>query len=399
MSEKMEREDFDIAKLFAGYLAGNLTAEQQSELDGWLEASEDNRRLFERVCRGETVAELNRMAGRYHREDAWRKLEKELRAQKGVTLRRWRLWAAVLVLPLCLSYFLLHRMGGEPEQAETVAVGQPGVPKAVLTLADGSVVELKGDDEFELKELDGTRINKDSAMLAYVQGSDSPVGSAQPVYNRVDIPRGGEYSLILSDGTVVYLNAMSSLRFPVSFGGDTREVELTGEAWFQVAKDTAHPFIVRTGEIRVQVLGTQFNISSYPEDAAVRTTLVEGSVRVSEGRGHESVVIRPSQQAVFCKSSGVLEVEEVDVSPFIAWKNGKFDFRDWRLEDIMVYLSRWYKIDVFYQREELKDMRFGCHINRYSEIGPILEFLESTGRVKATLKGNTVVLSEAQSEK
>lgn len=339
------------------------------------------------------------MAGRYHREDAWRKLEKELRAQKGVTLRRWRLWAAVLVLPLCLSYFLLHRMGGEPEQAETVAVGQPGVPKAVLTLADGSVVELKGDDEFELKELDGTRINKDSAMLAYVQGSDSPVGGAQPVYNRVDIPRGGEYSLILSDGTVVYLNAMSSLRFPVSFGGDTREVELTGEAWFQVAKDTAHPFIVRTGEIRVQVLGTQFNISSYPEDAAVRTTLVEGSVRVSEGRGHESVVIRPSQQAVFCKSSGVLEVEEVDVSPFIAWKNGKFDFRDWRLEDIMVYLSRWYKIDVFYQREELKDMRFGCHINRYSEIGPILEFLESTGRVKATLKGNTVVLSEAQSEK
>ena len=395
----MERQDFDIAKLFAGYLAGNLTAEQQKELDGWVEASGDNRRVFERVCRGETVAELNRMAGRYHREDAWQKLEKELRAQKRVTLRRWRLWAAVLVLPLCLSYFLLHRMGGEPEQAETVAVGQPGVPKAVLTLADGSVVELKGDDEFELKEQDGTRINKDSAVLAYVLPKGSTVENIQPVYNRVDIPRGGEYSLILSDGTVVYLNAMSSLRFPVSFSGDTREVELTGEAWFQVAKDAAHPFIVRTGEMLVQVLGTQFNVSAYPEDAAVRTILVQGSVMVSDNRSHESVVIKPSQQAVFCKSTGKLDVQDVDVSPYIAWKNGKFDFRDWRLEDIMVYLSRWYKIDVFYQQEELKDLRFGCHINRYSEITPILEFLESTGKIQATLKGNTVVLSFAQSEK
>lgn len=395
----MERQDFDIAKLFAGYLAGNLTAEQQEELEGWVEAEEDNRRLFEGVCRGETVAELNRMAGRYHKEDAWQKVEKELRAEKKVTLRRWRLWAAVLVLPLCLSYFLLHRMAEDKEQVETVAVGQPGVSKAILTLADGSVVELKGDDEFELKEQDGTRINKDSAVLAYVQPTGAHAGATQPVYNRVDIPRGGEYSLILSDGTVVYLNAMSSLRFPVSFGGDVREVELTGEAWFQVAKDAEQPFIVRTGEMQVQVLGTQFNVSAYPEDAAVRTTLVEGSVKVSDNRSHESVVIRPSQQAVFCKATGTLDVQDVDVSPFIAWKNGKFDFRDWRLEDIMIYLSRWYKIDVFYQQEELKDQRFGCHINRYSEIAPILEMLESTGKIQATLKGNTVVLSFAQSEK
>lgn len=391
----MQREDFDIAKLFAGFLAGNLTAEEQAQLEDWIAVSEKNRLLFEKVCRGENFRELNRMATSYDSGKAWQGMEKNFQPARKVTLRRWMAWAAVMVLPLCIGYFLLRNTDRtqDSEVLNVASVVKPGTSKAMLTMADGSVVELKGVQGFELKEKDGTLINKDSAILTYAATMDSRLRSGQPVYNRVDIPRGGEYSLVLSDGTVVYLNAMSSLRYPVNFVGDTREVELTGEAFFQVAKDASHPFIVKTREMSIRVLGTEFNVSAYQEDQMVRTTLVEGSVRIDAGLQDETVVLRPSQQATFYKSSGELSVREVNVDMYIAWKNGMFDFRDWRLEDIMTYLSRWYDIQVFYQNEGLKDQKFGCYITRYSEIGPILELLEKTGNIKADVKGNTIVFT------
>lgn len=391
----MQREDFDIAKLFAGFLAGNLTTEEQSRLESWTAFSEENRQLFEKVCRGENIRELNRMATSYDSGKAWQALEKNFHPTRKVTLRRWMAWAAVMVLPLCIGYFLLRNTDRTPdrESLNVASVVKPGTSKAVLTLADGSVVELKGEQGFELKEQDGTIINKDSAVLTYSATMNSRLRSGQPVYNKVDIPRGGEYSLVLSDGTVVYLNAMSSLRYPVNFAGDTREVELMGEAYFQVSKDASHPFVVKTGDMRIRVLGTEFNVSAYPEDQMVRTTLVEGSVRVDAGLKDGMAVLKPSQQATFCKSSGELSVRDVDVAMYVAWKNGMFDFRDWRLEDIMTYLSRWYDIQVFYQNEGLKDQKFGCYITRYSEIGPILELLEKTGNIKADVKGNTIVFT------
>lgn len=391
----MTFRDFDIAVLFAGYLAGNLTDEQHAELETWIMASEENRLLFERVCREENLEDLNRMAGQYDRVKAWKEVEKHLRPDKEIGFRRWTAWAAVLLLPLCVAYFLLPHSEKEdtPAPLSHGTAIHPGSSKALLTLADGSVVELKEAKSFSLREKDGTCIKKDSAMLSY-RGDTSRLSARQhaPVYNRVDIPRGGEYSLILSDGTVVCLNAMSSLSYPVSFTGNTREVELSGEAYFEVKKDAARPFIVKTGDLKIQVLGTEFNVSAYADKHSVRTTLVNGSVQLGVD-GQKPVILKPSQQAKFNKSSGKIKVKNVDVSMYIAWKNGMFDIRDWKLEDIMDYLSRWYDIHVFYQHESLKKMRFGCYINRYSEIEPILELFEKTGKVRAELKGNTVVFS------
>lgn len=390
----MLNQEFDLARLFAGFLAGNLTQEQKLLLEDWIAASEEHRSLFERVCRGEHVRDLNRMAERYDREKAWQRIEGNFKPSPVRFVKRWMMWAAILILPLCVGYVLLHR-GSEvlKEPHPIVATGQPGTFKASLTMADGSVIELEGDEVLRLEEKDGTLISKDSALLSYRTAAQTANAGGTLVYNRMEVPRGGEYSLVLSDGTVVYLNAMSSLRYPVNFGKGVREVELTGEGYFQVRKDTARPFIVRTGEIKVQVLGTEFNVSAYEDETVVETTLVKGSVRVMNELEQESVVIKPSQQAVFSRNSGQLAVREVDVAACIAWKNGKFDFRDWRLEDMMNYLARWYDIEVFYQSEELKDVRFGCYITRYSEIKPILEFLEKTGKLQVSMKGKTIVFT------
>lgn len=386
----MQNQEFDIARLFAGFLSGRLTGEEQKTLEKWKAASAENQALFEKVCGGENFRELNRMAAHYDPEKAWRKVEKNFQPGRRVALRRWMVWAAVLVLPLCFSYFFLRHLTPEDKSVtETTVAGQAGTSKAILTMADGSTVELRGNAGLQLKEKDGTQIHQDSAMLAY---HAIPGQEGESMYNKMEIPRGGEYALLLSDGTLVYLNAMTTLSFPVHFAGDTREVELEGEAYFEVKKDT-RPFVVRTKEVRIQVLGTQFNVSAYPEDAAVKTTLVQGSVKVEARRTDKRVILQPSRQAVFCKTSGKLEMKEVKVDEYIAWKNGKFDFRDWRLEDMMNYLARWYDVEVSYQNEALKEMRFGCYINRYSEIRPILEFLEKTGKIRVSLNGKNILFS------
>lgn len=209
----------------------------------------------------------------------------------------------------------------------------------------------------------------------------------KPVYNKVEIPRGGEYALVLSDGTKVHLNSMSSLRFPVAFTADKREVELQGEAYFEVSK-TGQPFIVNVNGMQVEVLGTTFNISAYPNEE-YQTTLVTGSVRVSAEKG-ESLVLKPSQQATIVSGGNSIQVRTVDTSFYTSWVKGKINFKDQRLEDIMKILSRWYDMNVVYENEGLKNIRFGCNLNRYEEITPFVKLLEQTEEVHVKIEGNTI---------
>lgn len=391
----MQEQDFEIAGWFAGHLANNLTEEQRCRLEAWLSESEENRRLFSRICTEGRFREWEQMAAAYDKQQGWQKVSAALPA--APKYRQQRLWlgrtAAALLIAGVTCLWLFHK-GAQPEvlPVRQAIAGQPGSTRAVLTLADGSRVELEETAAFQLQEKDGTCIEKDSAALSY-KAATGEKSAAEIVYNKVATPRGGEYALVLSDGTEVFLNAMSELRFPVNFGAETREVELCGEAYFDVRKEEKRPFVIKTGNLRIRVLGTQFNVCAYRTDCVVKTTLVEGCVELASKAG-ETVVLHPNQQAVFAKQDGAIEVKEVDVAAHIAWKNGMFDIRDCRLEDIMDYLSRWYNVHVFYQKEALKNIRFGCYITRYSEIGQILELLEKTGKIRAQLKGNTVVFSE-----
>lgn len=385
----MLKKEYNISILIAKFLTGDMNEDERRELEAWKEDSVENQQLFERLCAPAHITKLNTMAGRYDKTEAWRKLEKKLTRSRITGLRKWVAYAAVLLLPLAVCYFLIKTSEEILSPNENVAeVVTPGSSKATLTLADGSIVDLEDVKEFELKEKDGTRINKDSSALNYNTNNSSN----KIVYNKIEIPKGGEYTLKLSDGSMVYLNAMSSLRFPVNFIGDKREVELQGEAYFEVAKDHK-PFIVKTTGMNIEVLGTVFNISAYAEDQVARTTLVNGSVKVTSDCLSEAIILKPSQQASFYKSANQITVKEVDIAQYTAWKNGRFYFKDWRLEDIITYLSRWYDVDVFYQNDNIKDIRFGCNINRYGEIAPILELLEQTDKITAKLKGRTIVFT------
>lgn len=389
----MLKNEFDISALIARFLAGNASKEECDVLEQWKQASGKNQELFDKICNPANLKELNRMAGGYDKSQAWKHLEQRIRPYRYVMLRKWTAYAAMFILPLMLGYFLIRNSSvtNENPDVNTAGVIRPGTAKATLTLADGSVVDLDKAKKFEFQEKNGTKINKDSSVLNYKNDGVSRK-TEEVVYNKIEIPRGGEYSLVLSDGSVVHLNAMSSLRFPVNFAGDKREVELQGEAYFEVKKGTK-PFVVKTKEMSVEVLGTVFNVSCYADDHVSRTTLVKGSVRVYPVNGQEAVVLEPSQQANFYKNANLLSVRDVDITSYIAWKSGLFNFKDWRLEDIMLYLARWYDIDVFYQNEAIKEMKFGCSINRYGEIAPILQLLERTGEVSAVLKGKTIVFT------
>ena len=266
----------------------------------------------------------------------------------------------------------------------------PGVPKAVLYMANGTVIDLGIHQRDTLKEEDGTIIGLHGKSITYENSADSTVGKG--LFNELVIPRGGEYVLTLADGTLVCLNAGSKLRFPVQFSGDTRRVELEGEGYFQVIRNENRPFVVGASGVNITVLGTEFNVSNYPENLNVQTTLIEGSVKVVSERDGEVYILQPGEQAVFDKTNGDLHVEEVDVSYAIAWKEGRLRFRDRPLKEIMDFISRWYDVDVEYESEEVKEYLFGCNFNRHVTVLPLLELFESTGTVRFEIIGKKIIV-------
>ena len=225
----------------------------------------------------------------------------------------------------------------------------------------------------------------DSTALNYQQ---APARTSEKLaYNKVNVPRGGEYQLTLSDGSKVQLNSMSSIRFPVQFAQDCRLVELEGEAYFEVSK-TGQPFIVQTKGMKIEVLGTTFNISAYANEE-YQTTLVSGSVKVQTENGSNRI-LKPSEQACITPGSNQINVRNVDTAFYTSWIHGKINFKDQRLDGIMKTLARWYDMDVVYENEATKELRFGCYVNRYNEITPLVKLLEQTGRVTVTVEGKTI---------
>ena len=323
----------------------------------------------------------------------WLEVQKRIRKSNNRErmMKIFRYAAAVLVPVFFVGITLKYTDHGHSSD-KSVLIAQPilpGAAKAILTLDNGETINLNKETADALRKIEGTHIQVDSTTLNYQLAQSTPV-LVKPVYNKVEIPRGGEYALVLSDGTKVHLNSMSSLRFPVAFTTGKREVELQGEAYFEVNK-TGQPFIVNANGMQVEVLGTTFNISAYP-DEEYRTTLVNGSVKVSAEKG-ESLILKPSQQATIALGSNSIQVRTVDTSFYTSWVKGKINFKDQRLEDIMKTLSRWYDMNVVYENEGLKNIRFGCNLNRYEEITPFVKLLEKTEEVHVKIEGNTIIFN------
>lgn len=238
-----------------------------------------------------------------------------------------------------------------------------------------------------LKETGGVTIRTDSRALVY---ADSSVSREVGLQNRLITPKGGEYTIILADGTKVWVNAATEIRYPVKFTGKERRVYLEGEAYFEVAKDTACPFIVETGGMEVKVYGTQFNVNTR-QGNLIRTTLVEGTVAVKP-EGLPEVMLKPNQQAVFNKLVGQVVVRDVDVLSYVAWQKGNYYFENKSISEILNELSLWYDIEVFFRSDEVRDERFSGYLPRYGEIEKLLLLIERTSHVRFEVKGKAIVV-------
>lgn len=312
------------------------------------------------------------------------------------TFRKWMTAAAAIVLMLTAGYwFYSQQKTGttqQPVAAEQVNDAAPGGNKAVLTLADGSVVVLDAAQNGVLSQQGATSVQKtDDGKIAY---NSRESGNDEVLYNTISTPKGGQYQMTLADGSKVWLNAASSLRFPVAFTGKERVVELTGEAYFEVAKNKSKPFKVNVaGVSEIEVLGTHFNINAYTDEAAVTTTLLEGKVKVS-GTGNKAgnaLLLAPGEQSQFYTNGELTKNNTADVEAVTAWKNGKFNFgEEASIEMVMRQITRWYDLEVEYKGEVKGSI--GGSISRNVNASKVLEMLEMTGAVKFKMEGKKVIV-------
>lgn len=314
---------------------------------------------------------------------AWNKVRP---VRKIFRMRVLLKYAALVVLPLCVGFFLLTRESKREKVIFADVMVQPGKKQAVLTLSTGQQVVL-ADTIVHVNEKGISISNFPDKELVYKQVADTL--KTKEVYNTVTVPRGGEYKLTLSDGTTVWLNSDSYIRYPVAFSGDMRLVELEGEAYFEVAKNAGKSFIVKMNDYNVRVTGTQFNVRNYSNEN-LATTLVEGGVQI-ERKGRVDK-LKPGQQAVLEGSE--ICIRTVNVEEQVAWRNGVFSFSQCRLENIMEELARWYDVDVFYMNQQVKNYHFSAWFKRSSSINEVISILEKTQKISLDLKGRILTVKD-----
>ncbi|WP_158797416.1 FecR family protein [Pedobacter sp. L105] len=303
--------------------------------------------------------------------------------------------AAAILLIVSAGVFFYHRefMLLSNKSSQTAAAILPGSNKAILTLANGSKISLDGTKNGKIAEQFGMSIQKTkNGELIYNNEHQNTEG--QLAYNKVEIPKGGQYQLILQDGTKVWLNAASSLRYPLTFALNERKVELTGEAYFEVAKNKAKPFRVFTKRQKVEVLGTHFNVNAYPDERTIKTTLLEGSVSVSSLQSNAKIIIKPGEQSSLEGKGGetTINSSEIDTDEAVAWKNGYFMFENEPLESILRKISRWYDVDIEYQDGDLNNKLFSGTLSKYSDVSKVLKKLELTQSVHFSINGRRIMV-------
>ena len=324
-------------------------------------------------------------------EEEFLHLEKSIYDQKSrrMTLR-WSIAASIILL---VGLFVGRTINGvrdmHEEQELAKNVMQPGTSKAILMMADGKEVVLEQGQNLNILLNERVRVATSNRGIVYEEHGK---GVVTEEYNKLTTPIGGEYSLVLSDGTKVFLNADSELKYPVEFSDGKRIVDLKGEAYFEVHKDSLRPFVVRVNGAEVTVLGTSFNVNTYGDDGQIYTTLVNGAVRVSSVKNGQAEVLKPGMQSVMDVQSGQLTVREVDVEPYVAWREGRFVFRAMTLDLIMRQLQRWYDFEVFYQNPELKDYEFRGVIKRDMDLDKVLSVIKVTTNVDVEVKGKVITI-------
>jgi transmembrane sensor len=320
--------------------------------------------------------------------------ERNHQLQQQQARKRRMVFAIAASITILLTATILYLNISSDEPSSVIATTTPGkIPsiapgedKAMLVLADGSTIYLEGSDNKTIPVQGNTQITRINGQVVYV--SKDAQANAPVLYNTLKTPRGGQYQLQLADGSKVWMNAGSSLYFPASFNGKERMVQLTGEAYFEIAKDAQRPFRVMVNDMQVNVLGTHFNIMAYDNEVATAVTLLEGAVSVE--RNHESVKLRPGQQAQSADHSTIKVLNDIDPEEAVAWKNGFFITNHTSLPVLMRQIERWYNVEVVYEGK-VPNKQFGGKIPRKSDLKEVLEVLELS-KVYTKVEGNKVTI-------
>lgn len=379
--------DDKIYEIIAAYLAQeSMSEEEQQIVERWLQehAGEKDVELLQGMFQS---SRLMREKAVCRKESVLEQMEKKVRHRQR---NRWIGWyySGVAVVAVLLGVALMFWRSG----METEDFGIPryiqkmDVSKAYLKLNSGAVVELDKHQGAVIRE-DSIRIANVDYTLRYSHDSVVPL---EVKFDTLVVPRGSEYNVMLADGTMVFLNAGSEIYYPAAFSGDKREVGLKGEAYFEVAKDESRPFFVQTGDIRIRVLGTSFNVTSYPERERIETTLEQGRIQITNGK--ELIDVVPGEQVIYDKKNNLFEVKFIDTKLYTSWKDGYYKFEQMPLEEIMETLALWYDLNVFYANAEVKSLEFTGRLRRYERVERLFEKIEQTDLVEFELNGNNVVI-------
>jgi ferric-dicitrate binding protein FerR (iron transport regulator) len=390
----MEEPTYDIRELAAKWMAGTITPEEKARFEAWYNQFDFSElELLDHWAAQPEEIEAHIL---HKLQTSLCEIQEEPvgpvpRVHDFKRSRRWIAAASVSLLISAGSYlfYLSNKQATPPGKTAVQAPAgdvAPGRYGAVLTLSDGSRIVLDSAGNGRIATQGSSQVDIQNGAVVYEK---TAANAAAVIYNTMTTPRGRQFRIVLPDGSKVWLNAASTLRYPTAFAGDRRTVELSGEAYFEIAKDSRRPFVVTAKGMHVQVLGTAFNLMAYPDEAVVNTTLVNGAVRVVTEKS--SLLLNPEEQACLPDNSSRFRVSKPNLKEVLAWKDGRFRFDGAKITTIMRQIARWYDVDIEY-RGEAPSNEFNGSISRAEYAQKLLHALERTGNVHFSLEGRTIVV-------
>jgi len=388
-------EDNKIPKLISKQLIFGLDTQEEEELNKWLNKSKNNIDLYSDIIDKYKISSNLETFKKINHERSWDFLNDKIIAKKKKNIFiSFAKYAAAITLILLTTIILVKKNGKQTIPTLTkVNTIMPG--KAKLYLANGEQITLSDRIDSNIIKNKNISICKNSTTIRYNSSKDKIKTYPKLVYNKIEVLRGGEYNFYLSDGTHVFLNSESKIEFPVDFTNNKRKVKISGEVFFDVVKNKQKPFIVHSNLVDVVVTGTQFNVKAYPDEGKIQTTLVEGGVDIYYGDNKkDKISIKPNQQAEILRNRKSISIKNVDTDLYVSWIKGQFIFEGKSLEEIMTILTRWYDINVFYQNEDIKNIKFSGKFYRYNSIDQILKMISITDKVEINKNKKTIILKE-----
>lgn len=385
----MNKEEYLL--LYEKVFSGNCTLEERQQLLNYLDDFELQDLPWDADQMGDKQQVHDRLHEQLQQQIAFVPIRKI-----SIGLFKW-MAAAVALFGISVAIYLVNQRSAQPlaiVKNRPILLKNdalPGGDKAILTLANGSQIVLDSAHTGQLAQQGGTIIGKTAnGQLVYdATKSTADSHSATASLNTITTPRGGQYTVVLPDGTKVWLNAASSLRFPASFTGKERSVELSGEGYFEVAKNAAKPFKVKVNKVEVEVLGTHFNIMAYKDEPKIETILLEGAVKIKNGAAE--ALLKPGQEALAGQTDTYLKVQQANIEEAMAWKNGYFLFNAENIQSIMRKISRWYDVDIVYVGNvENKD--FDGSVSRFKNVSEVLKMLELTDAIHFKVEEGRIIV-------